>query len=158
MGLPRRKPNRLKNYDYSQNCAYFITICVKERHELLCQIVGGDAHIDPCVQLSEYGMVADKYIRGVTGIDKYVIMPNHIHMIICVYGGDGTMRASSPTQSISQLIKSFKILVTKQIGFSLWQRSFHDHIIRSQQEYQKIWEYIDTNPLKWADDCFYEKV
>ncbi len=87
----------------------------------------------------------------------YVIMPNHIHMIIEIHRENGSMWASTPTQSVSQLIKSFKILVTKQIGFSLWQRSFHDHIIRNEQEYEKIWEYIATNPLKWEEDCFYIK-
>ena len=44
----------------------------------------------------------------------------------------------------------------KQIGFSLWQKLFHDHIIRNEEEYRKIWEYIDTNPLKWEDDCYFE--
>ncbi|MEG0911656.1 MAG: hypothetical protein RSF70_08760, partial [Ruthenibacterium sp.] len=63
---------------------------------------------------------------------------------------------SSPTgQSISQLIKSFKTLVTKEIGFSSWQRSFHDHIIRNEQEYLKIWKYIDSNPQKWEEDGFF---
>jgi putative transposase len=155
--LPKRKPNRLKNYDYSRNGAYFVTVCVKDRHELLGKIVGCDAHIAPHIELSEYGMVVEKYIHGITGMVHYVIMPNHIHMIIEIHRENGSMWASTPTQSVSQLIKSFKILVTKQIGFSLWQRSFHDHIIRNEQEYEKIWEYIATNPLKWEEDCFYIK-
>lgn len=46
-------------------------------------------------------------------------------------------------------------MVTKEIGKSIWQRSYHDHIIRGEKDYQKIWEYIETNPLKWELDCFY---
>ncbi len=85
-------------------------------------------------------------------VDKFVIMPNHIHLIISLYR---TMRASSPTEKIENLIRSFKIMVTKEIGNSIFQRSYHDHIIRDKNDYQKIWEYIDTNPLKWELDCFY---
>ncbi|MEG1445965.1 MAG: transposase [Ruthenibacterium sp.] len=165
MELPKRKPNRLKNYDYSQNGVYFITICIKDRQELLGKIiVGDDAHIVPHIELSQYGMVVEKYMNGIIGINKYVIMPNHIHMMIVIderkngtmWADSGTMWASSPTgQSISQLIKSFKTLVTKEIGFSLWQRSFHDHIIRNEQEYLKIWKYIDSNPQKWEEDGVY---
>lgn len=78
-------------------------------------------------------VVADQYVQGIRGIEKYVIMPNHIHMIICEETGDGTMWASSPTQAKPQLIKSFKILVAKKIGFSICQRSYHDHIIRDER-------------------------
>jgi len=158
--LPKRKPNRLHGYNYLQNGAYFITICVKGRRESFGKIVGGDAHIAPNIfQLSEYGIAAEKYITGIMGIDKYVIMPNHVHMIICIYPEQaGTMWASSPTtrQSISQLVKSYKTLVSKEIGYSVWQRSFHDHIIRNEKEYQEIWRYIDENPLKWEEDSLYD--
>jgi putative transposase len=68
MDLPKRKPNRLKGYDYSQSGAYFITICVKDRQKLLGKIVGGDAFIAPHTRLSKYGMVVDKYIRRTKGI------------------------------------------------------------------------------------------
>ncbi|MBQ7799940.1 MAG: hypothetical protein IJ370_05555, partial [Oscillospiraceae bacterium] len=62
---------------------------------------------------------------------------------------------SSPTKSIPQLVKSFKTLITKEIGKSIFQRSFHDHVIRDERDYLKIWNYIDTNPAKWNVDCFY---
>ena len=100
-------------------------------------------------------MTVEKYIIGIKGLHKYVIMPNHIHMIIFITKDNGTMWASSPTQSIPQLIKSFKTLVTKDIGFSIWQRSFYDHIIRDDMDYEAIWEHIDNNPLKWKEDRFY---
>lgn len=158
MDLPKRKPTRLKGYDYSTPGAYFITVCVKDKKQLLGKIVGDDAHIVPKNQLSTYGFICDKYINNINIkyenvlVDKYVIMPNHIHLIIFLYG---TMRASSPTKNIEDIIRSLKILVTKEIGVSIWQRSYHDHIIRGEKDYQKIWEYIDTNAAKWEEDCFY---
>ena len=83
-------------------------------------------------------------------IDKYVIMPNHLHMIVILEdtGGDGT----PPLQNVIGQLKSF---TTNKFNKTLWQRSFHDHIIRGEEDYQKIWEYIDTNPMKWEFDCFY---
>ncbi len=158
MDLPKRKPTRLKGYDYSTPGAYFITICTKDRKELLSKIVGDDAHIVPKNQVSQYGLVCNKYINNINNkyenvtVDKYVIMPNHIHLIIFLRG---TMKASSPTKNIETIIRSFKTMVTKEIGYSIWQRSYHDHIIRDEKDYEKIWEYIDINPLKWEIDCFY---
>ena len=78
MELPQRKRNRLSNYSYSQNGAYFITICTQDRRNVLSEIVGDDAHIVP----KPYGSVVEKYIRNVPKIETYVIMPDHIHMII----------------------------------------------------------------------------
>ncbi len=156
--LPKRKPTRLKGYDYSSPGAYFVTICTQNREQLLSKIVGEDALIVPQNNLSEIGLICDKYINNMdikyenATVDKYVIMPNHIHLIIFLHG---TMRASSPTKNIETIIRSFKTMVTKEIGNSIWQRSYHDHIIRGEKDYQKIWEYIDTNELKWELDCFY---
>ena len=160
MDLPKRKPTRLKNYDYSATGAYFITICTSGRKELLSQIiVGDDAHIVPQNNLTGYGLICEKYINNINIkyenviVDKYVIMPNHIHLIVFLHG---TMWASSPTRSIEQIIRSFKTMVTKEIGKSIWQRSYHDRIIRGEKEHQKIWQYIDTNVIKWETDCFYK--
>lgn len=151
MALPKRKPNRLPNYDYSSNGAYFITICVQDRKHLLCDIVGDDALIVP----KPYGLIAEKYIANIPQVEKYVIMPNHIHMLILLQ--HGPMKASAPTTSVSDIVRSFKIMVTKEIGKPIFQRSFHDHIVRTEQDYLKIWEYIDSNPAMWETDCFYPK-
>ena len=154
--LPNRKPNRLKEYDYSTAGAYFITICTKDKRCILGKIVGDDAHIVPQIKLSKFGKTADKYLNNINGIDKYCIMPNHIHLIIkiiCDY--DGAMWASPPTTHIPQLIKSFKILTTKEIGKSIFQRSYYDHIIRSEDDYKAICKYIDENPSKWLYDDLY---
>ncbi len=145
--METRKQNRLKEYDYSQNGYYFITICTVNKHKILCNIVGDDAHIVP----TKYGTAALKFIKTIPGIDKYVIMPNHIHLN--VKNENGTMWTSSPT--VSQKIKSFKILVTKTIGKPIFQRSFYDHIIRDEKDYLRIWEYIENNPEKWSEDKYF---
>lgn len=164
--LPQRKNNRLKGYDYSQNGAYFLTICVKDSHELLGKIdVGATIGCPPEITLSEHGQLVYEAIQNIGAIyenvqvDKYVIMPNHIHMILVVDGGprnahvdDGrAMRA--PT--ISTIMNQFKGYVSKQAGFSFWQKLFHDHIIRDAEDYQNHWNYIDQNPAKWIDDEYY---
>lgn len=149
--LPQRKRLRLTKYDYSQDGMYFVTICTEDKKCILSDIiVGGDAHIAPHIELSLYGKVTEKYIKTITGIKTYVIMPNHIHMIIEI---DGTMGASSPT--ISSLIRSFKTLTTKEIGFSIFQRSFYDHIIRDEDDYITKAQYIENNPAKWSEDKYY---
>ncbi len=158
MGLPKRKNVRLCGYDYSVEGAYFITICVKDKKQILSKIVGDDAHIVPQNHLSIYGLICDKYIKNINAVyenvsvDKYVIMPNHVHMIISLHG---TMRASSPTKTISDVVRSFKTLVTKEVGKSFWQRSFYDHIIRGDADYRGVWEYIDTNVARWEKDALY---
>ena len=143
MDLPNRKNNRLQNYDYRQNGAYFITICTKDRKPILCNIVGDDAHIVP----KKYGLILEKYIRNVEEIEKYVIMPDHIHFIIRI--DNGTMWASSPTKKVENIIRSLKILTTKEIGKPIFQRSYYDHVIRNQMDYAEIWQYIENNPVKW---------
>ncbi len=158
MELPKRKRTRLQGYDYGIAGAYFISICTKERRQILSEIVGGDAHIAPENKLSELGEVCkqkilniDKTYENVT-VEKYVIMPNHIHLLLQIHG---SMWASTPTKTVSDVIRSFKIMVSKEIKIPIFQRSFHDHIIRDKKDYEKIWEYIDTNPIKWQLDCFY---
>ena len=151
MELPQRKPNRLPDYDYNQNGAYFITICTQGRKKSLSQIVGDDAHIVP----KPYGQIAEKYIRNVPEIEKYVIMPDHIHMIVRL--NSGSMWASTPTKNpqhnrISGIVRSIKVLVSKEIGESIFQRSYYDHVIRNQKDYDEVWEYIENNPRKWVLD------
>ena len=149
MELQKRKPNRLWKYDYSTNGAYFVTICTQDRRKILSSIVGDDAHIVP----KPYGSVAEKYIRNVPEIEKYVIMPDHIHLLIRL--DNGSMWASTPTGAkkqhnlVSDIVRSIKVLVAKEIGESIFQRSYYDHVIRNQRDYDEIWQYIENNPRKW---------
>ena len=140
---PKRKQIRIKDYDYSAPGAYFVTICTKNRQPLLCDIVGDDAHIVP----KKYGLIVEKYIRNVPEIEKYVLMPDHIHLIVRI--DNGRMWASAPTKNLSGIVRSIKTLTTKEIGVSIFQRSYYDHVIRNQQDYDEIWGYIENNPLKY---------
>ena len=67
------------------------------------------------------------------------------------------MPTSSPTINVESIVRSFKTMVSKEIGHTIWQRSYHDHIIRNEMDYKEIWEYIDTNVIKWKLDCFYNE-
>jgi len=99
-------------------------------------------------------------------IEKYIIMPNHVHLIIALHNekdgtsrqnNDGTSRMPSPTNALIQaLVSTLKRFVHKECGFAFFQRSYHDHIIRNEAEYQKIWQYIDENPARWKEDMYYE--
>ncbi|MBR6719685.1 MAG: transposase [Clostridia bacterium] len=160
----KRKPARLKGYDYSAPGAYFITICIRDRKCLLSEFVGDGVLDVPQNKFTGYGKIADKYINQMNGfyeyvsVDRYVIMPNHIHFLLSVKCCEnGTSRTPSPTNSvIANFVSTFKRFCNKEFGENIWQRSFHDHIIRSEKDYTKIAEYIETNPLKWERDCFYK--
>ncbi len=157
--LPVRKANRLKDFDYSSNGIYFVTVCVKDMKCILSAIVGGDDPGAPQLILKEYGEIVRhnlavmEEIYNDLHIEKYVIMPNHIHLLIDIYDEnrtDGAPRSSPPTNKLSNFISAFKKFTEKETGKSIWQRGFHDHIIRDDADYQSRWQYIDENPRKWA--------
>lgn len=143
-----RKANRLPYYDYSSANYYFLTICTDKRN---C-IFGKPG------QLNSLGNIAARHLEKISvyypnvRIDKYVVMPNHVHMILVL---DNTK-----CPSVSRLMAYYKAGVTREIRNSIpdmeiWQRSFHDHIIRSQKDYERIWLYIESNPENWKKDMFY---
>ena len=151
----------MAQFDYSQPGAYFVTVCTENKKCILSTIVGGDAHIAPYVSLTSTGRVVEKYLRTIPGIDCYVIMPNHVHMILRISAKNeqgGPVWDDAPTEAkIPKLIQSWKILVSKSLGFSIWQRSYYDRIIRDEREYITIAQYILDNPAKWCDDDYYQK-
>ena len=149
MVFHERKNPRITGYDYSSENYYFVTICTENKKCIFCK----------SNQINEFGRIAGDFIEKITEhypnvfVDKYVVMPNHVHMILYLSAGNSV--------SLSQIIGQYKMAVTKQIhkrdkDVIVWQRSFHDHVIRSRQSYEKIWEYIDNNPKKWELDCFYQ--
>ena len=169
MEHPKRKPNRLSEYDYSQNGAYFVTICTQDRKKILSHIVGDGFPVP-----QPHGMIAEEFIRQIpvkypsVAVDKYVIMPDHIHLILRFDMGNGTGNPSStmipecgngtgnPSPTLGTVIGWYKYQVTKQInllanteGEKVFQRSYYDHVIRNQQDYDEIWQYIENNPRKW---------
>ena len=162
MELPNRKTVRLKDYDYSTPGYYFVTLCTKEKKKLLCDIVGTGVLDGPQVRFTAHGEIARKHLEEMANfyrdvkLEKYVIMPNHIHLLLHVYGVDGPSGRPVPTNSaISKFVGTLKRFCNREYGVNIWQARSHDHIVRGEKDYLKIWAYIDHNPAKWADDCFY---
>ena len=155
---PKRKPNRLKNYDYSQNGIYFITICTKEKENLFWDVGATIGRPNNDFTLSKAGKIVEYAIHTIpkryssVTLDKYVIMPNHIHLLLHLHNEN---RRAMHAPTVSTVVQQMKGYVTKQIGHNIWQKLFHDHLIRNEESYKKIWQYIEDNPAKWEEDCFY---
>ena len=153
MEYPKRKHPRLKDYDYSQNGAYYITICVK-CHECILGEIGSDK----TVRLSEYGRTVERFIRQIDAhypfvrVVNYIVMPNHVHLLIqkdvppTLLSAD---RTAVKTADIETIRHALKRMTTKEIGRSIWQDSFYDHVVRNHPDIQRISDYIDANPRRW---------
>ena len=169
MNLIKRKSTRLPNYDYSQNGAYFVTICTKNRRYLFSEVVGSIHESTAKIKLKPYGRIVDEIINNLSerfdiNIDNYIIMPNHIHMIISIENSsikrsirESTLRNRS---TISKVVGYLKMNTSKQVhkinpDKDVWQRSYFDHIIRDEKDYLTKWNYIDGNPSKWESDDYF---
>ena len=152
-----RKATRLPGYDYSTPGYYFVTVCTYEKKCILGKIVGEGLCALPSVVLSDIGKEVDRsieYMRAKqpgVAVDQYIIMPNHIHLLLQISEGEGG-RGGPPLQRV---IGQFKSYTTHIYGKRLWQRSFHDHVIRGEKDYREIWQYITCNAAKWKEDRFY---
>ena len=146
--LPKRKPIRIGNYDYSNPGAYFITVCVNSRKPILWNV--GAATCRP--MLSKIGSVVETAILQIQNhypmisVDKYCIMPDHIHMILSINTNENGRQIAAPT--VSTVIGHMKRWVSMQTGLSIWQKSFVDRVIRNDNGYRAVWEYIENNPVK----------
>ncbi len=162
--FPKRKPTRLKKFDYNTTGAYFVTICTENRRKILSRIVGVDVLGDPNnIELLPHGKIADKYINQLNefyahiNVVQHVIMPNHIHILLFVHD-DGSPRTSTPTKqtsAVSHFVSTFKRFSNKEYGGNVWQRGFNDHIIRNRDDYEEHVKYIYENPIRWHYDELY---
>ena len=145
--FPKRKSPRLEHFDYAQPGYYFVTICTKDK-----QCLFGTPG-----QPNLMGLIAHECLFDIpfhfpkVSVDKCVVMPNHIHVIL---------KLNDHSTELSAIIGQYKSAVTRTIRkrtpcTAIWQTSYHDHIIRNEADYQRIWLYIDANPFRWKDDCFY---
>ncbi len=165
MELPKRKEIRLKEYDYSTNGGYFVTICTKDKRHLLSTIRVGDGLLDiPYAELTAYGQIVEQQFEIMNElysdikVKHYVIMPNHIHFIVEIVKHDGTSGRPSPTRSnslISKYVGTFKRFTNKKRNFDIWQRSYYDHIIRNEADYLEKQKYIENNSARWAEDEYF---
>ena len=161
-----RRPTRLPCYDYSLPGHYFVTICTADKQKTLSAIIVGEGLAPPEVRLSKIGKIAEEQILKISErfplvtVEKHVIMPNHLHLLIRIDSEDiryeeDSMGGASPSPTLSDIICSLKSLTTKiskEKGLcnkTLWQRSFHDHIIRNEKDYMVRWDYIENNPALW---------
>ena len=149
-----RKRNRIENYDYSQPNVYLLTICT-EKHANLFGVV--EARPDtPVTILSPLGELVQQAILDIevyynnASIETYSILPNHLHILLRLDAAD---EPNAPT--ISRIVKNMKEHVTRVYGKSVWQKGFHDHVIRSELEYQNAWNYVTFNPAKWETDEYF---
>ena len=207
----KRKNNRLKGFDYSQNGVYFITICASDMKCILSDIISeipnvtettvgtdnpqtnvwadepqktagaddsgspkdspktvgaddpgspkGNPKISPKVQLTPIGKIVENNILLMDNIYpdvkavRFVIMPNHLHILLEIQkesmSDGGAPRSSPPTNTLSKYVTALKKFTSKQIGYNIWQRSYYDHIIRSDEDYLYHIQYIEENPRKW---------
>ncbi|HXF47866.1 MAG TPA: transposase [Verrucomicrobiae bacterium] len=170
---PQRRSIRLRGYDYSREGGYFITICTGNRESLFGEIIDGQ------MRLNDLGLIVQKVWDELPEhypsieLDKFVIMPNHIHGIIILVGAGlkpalSTPRAglkpaptgeNSKKRSLAEIVRAFKTFSARRInefrrmpGLPIWQRNYYEHIIRNESSLNKIREYIKGNPLNWALD------
>ena len=149
----------MPKFDYATHAYYFITICCKDRKRLFGKIVGA-AYMPPVhVCLSKTGKVAERnllelYLKKHTArIYNFVIMPFIVNIFFsfgCQVKRAGGGKYAAPT--VPRIMNSYKASVSRDIGFPVWQRSYHDHIIRDHHDFEEIWKYIANNPTQWVLD------
>ncbi len=166
--LPKRKHPRLDSYDYSSAGLYFITICAQNKKCIFSRIVGRGLapaeNTELKIEYKTYGKIAEKQLLLLENrypslkIYAYVIMPNHIHMII---NPAQRTAGASPRPTIMDIICAYKSLTTRECKRlrptdRIFQTSFFEHIIRNKEEYEKTLKYIRDNPAHWVYDTLYQ--
>ena len=171
--LQKRKSVRLTDADYNAG-VFFLTLCTKNRRCMLASVenaqssqepVGTGVLDGPQVKLTHYGRTAEQYIRQISefykhlSVEHYVIMPNHIHLILSVEASEnGPSRTPVPTMqnsAVSQFVSTLKRFCNRAYGENIWQSRSYDHIIRNREDYEEHVRYIAENPMRWYFDELY---
>ena len=163
--LPKRKHPRLDTFDYSSAGAYFVTICTQDRRCVLSDITTESSHSPAEVKYTNYGFLAEQQLFTLkerfpfVEICNYVIMPNHIHIVLLLRGRTEDLEIRAALTDIICAYKSLTTKACKSAGFSgkLFQTSFYEHIIRNYDEYEEISKYIYDNPINWYYDELYNE-
>ena len=148
--FPKRKNPRLKQYDYATENYYFVTICTGEKK---C-IFGSLNNMNIFGKFAEEGLLLIETHFPTVKVDKFIIMPNHVHLLLQIHAEEFGRPVAAPT--ISVVVNKLKGAVSRQVGFTVWQKGFYDHVVRAEQDYREIWHYIENNPYKWKEDRFYQ--
>lgn len=167
---PERKSPRLRGYDYSQEGAYFVTICTHDRAHLFGAIVDGVMVLSHAGTIAQERWLALPDHHSHIELDAFVVMPNHVHGIIVLVGTGPALSGTDNTgadnagvvPTLGTVIGSYKSGVTRRVReaqgepqLRVWQGRYHDHIIRSEAALNRIREYIMYNPARWREDIFY---
>ena len=164
--VPSRKYPRLKHYDYATSAAYFVTICTHERKQALGSVSNGVLSLSPLGRLAEEMIGTIPLHRGKrVSIDTHIVMPNHLHLLISLLpltptDNEPPYEMGSNTSTIPAIVGSYKSAVTRHWRIysgetamqPIWQTSFHEHVVRNEESYWRIQEYIANNPLQWELD------
>ena len=163
----QRRSIRLKEYDYSQEGAYFVTVCTQKHYCLFGKIVDGAMLLNQFGEIVHNEWMRTAIARPNAAIDSFIVMPNHLHGIIIIneYNirrGDPAGRPYTPmprgpsSNSIGAMVGQFKSLATKRVhalrgtpGERVWQRNYYEHVIRNDADLNDIRQYILDNPVKW---------
>jgi REP element-mobilizing transposase RayT len=168
LSYPSRRSTRLRDYDYAQAGAYFVTICTQDRLPLLGSVTDGRMHLSPAGEMvARVWSTLGQYYAGVS-LDSFTVMPNHLHGIIVLseppQRGEEPGESATPAPSLSFVVGRFKSFTTHEYGKGareqgwpryrdrFWQARFYDHVIRNERGLDAIREYIANNPLKWELD------
>jgi putative transposase len=160
-----RRSLRLKEYDYAQSGAYFVTLVAHNRQCIFGQFVNGDIALNEFGQIVSEEWTRSAAIRQEIELDAFIVMPNHIHGIVIITNrsvgatGRSPLLAGPPKHSLGPFIGGFKSAATKRIneirstpGLPIWQRNYYEHIIRYEESLDRIREYVLTNPAGWEFD------
>lgn len=164
----RRRSTRLRDYDYTTAGAYFLTLVTHERAALFGRVIDGEMHLSPLGYLVEREWLRSETLRHEIELGEFVVMPNHLHGVVLLrddVSGAALSQSPShtglrrPSRSVSSFVAGFKATTTRLInetrsspGHKVWQRNYHDRVIRNEREYDAIRAYIVDNPLNWAED------
>ena len=168
--IHHRKSIRLKGYDYAQAGLYFITLCIENRTCLFGEIDRPDSRQLPMV-MNAYGEIVKNtwldlpnHVSNIK-LHEFIVMPNHIHGIIEMdtpVGADSKPAQNGKPQPLPEIVRQLKTFSARRINrlrdtpaHAIWQRNYYEHIIRNEQAYLEIAEYIQTNPLQWLEDTYY---
>ena len=162
-----RRSLRLREYDYSQAGAYFITICTKNRECTFGDVLDGEMVLNDAGRIVAEEWMKSADVRNEIELDAFVVMPNHIHGVVFIRRGDRPVAPTSEPilapgpkpKSIGSFIGGFKPIVTKRInelrdsrGTPVWQRNYYEHVIRDEDDMNRICQYILDNPARWDED------